>query len=93
MVGILPPRYFTRNTTSSGKSRGSRQIIQPQPSGERPNLCPEVLMDFTRGMQLDPGLAEGGEILAGVAAKEQLIVDELVGNELVILKELEEWHE
>lgn len=56
-------------------------------------MCPEVLMDFTRGMQLDPGLAEGGEILAGVAAKEQLIVDELVGNELVILKELEEWHE
>jgi hypothetical protein len=50
-------------------------------------------MDFTRGMQLDPGLAEGGEILAGVAVKEQLTAEELVSNEVVILKELEEWHE
>ena len=29
---------------------------------------------------LDPGLAEGGKILAGIAIKEQLIVDELVRN-------------
>ena len=34
---------------SSGSSAASRHSTQPTPSGARPNLCPEVLIDLTRG--------------------------------------------
>ena len=34
---------------SSGSSAASRHTTQPTPSGARPNLWPDVLIDFTRG--------------------------------------------
>ncbi len=42
-------------------SAASRHTAQPQPSGARPVLCPEALIDFTRGMRKSHIQLRGGE--------------------------------
>ncbi|KAH3680443.1 hypothetical protein WICPIJ_008272 [Wickerhamomyces pijperi] len=46
-LSSTPPRYLNLKINSSGKYFWSLQMIQPKPAVVSPNLCPEVLMEWT----------------------------------------------
>src|SRR5258708_6508040 len=57
-----PTRSDTVTACRRGRSSFPRHSTQPTPSGASPNLCPEVLMDLTRGIlksQMTSGAQNG----------------------------------
>ena len=57
----------------------SRHMIQPPPSGAKPNLCPDELIDLTRGKRKshsNSGAQKGARKPPSMAASEDPIVEQ-----------------